>query len=1242
MDQKRGKVIDTSNFDWIGLKIASPEKILEWSWGEVRKPETINYRTQRSEKDGLFDERIFGAERDFECYCGKYKGPRFRGIVCEKCGVEVTRAIVRRERMGHIELASPVAHIWFLRSVPSRIALILGVSATDAEKVVYFAGYIVTKVNIEERDRLLRELETEYKTKFKAVTNEKAQTELKTLMQGAKGDIERIAPGVVLDEIEYHRFSVKYGTFFEAGIGAEAIYTIFKGLDLTKLATTLETQLEKAGAAETEKLNKRLSLIRSMIKAGVRPEWMFLTRIPITPPALRPMVALESGRHATSDVNDLYRRVINRNNRLVKLRDISAPEVILRNEKRILQEAVDALLDNSIRRGGAAFSATSPAQRRPLKSLADYLKSKQGYFRFNLLGKRVDYSGRSVIVVGPSLALDECGLPKRMALELFRPFVIAKLLERELAHNIRGAGRLIEEGIPEVWAILEEVTEGKYVLLNRAPTLHRQGIQAFKPILIEGNAIQLHPLVCPAFNADFDGDQMAVHVPLSDEAQMEAREIMSAAKNVLKPGSGQPVIFEKPLDIALGVYWMTREAGNEKGEGKFFPSPNAAIMAYDFGAVGIHAKVTVLPTEGNPKYAAFKGERFETTVGRLLFNSILPKDYPYLNGEIKKQQLGKLVDDIIRIYGLVETPRILDKIKHFGFQFATKSGISFSFDDLAVPETKKKLVADARKEVQAIADQYEDGLLTAEEKLRLTVEVWQKAIGDIEKEILPSLDKLSSVYTMVVSGARGSARQLSQMAGMKGLVTNTKGEVIEFPVVSSMKEGLTPIEYFTTTHGSRKGLTDTALKTAHAGYLTRRLFDVAQDIVVAEQDCGTKSGIPIRRVRSTGMEADLGKLLAGRTLAKEVTAGEKTYKRGVLLSIDDAKTIADAGITEALVRSPMSCESERGICQKCYGADLATRQIIDIGEAVGTIAAQAIGEPGTQLTMRTFHTGGVATIGGDITHGLPRVEELFDKRPPKTPAVLSQVEGDVIEIKDDMGKKTIVILPDVGSEGASKTRDKIEYEVPHRRVALVQTGTHVMRGDALTDGSLDLDELFELAGSEKLQEYMIDEVSKIYDLQGAPVSHKHMEVIIRQMFSRVSIVDPGDSTFVKNEVIEMGTLIATNRELEEAGKEKAKSAPMVLGITEVSLNRKSFLSAASFQHTTRILISAALRGTTDVLSGLKENVIIGRLIPAGTGFTGSTKHARIKAFQEENARKLEARLASEEELNDMERIRDVA
>ena len=1228
MDQKRGKVADTTAFDWIGLKIASPEKILEWSWGEVRKPETINYRTQRAEKSGLFDEAVFGPEKDNECYCGKYKGPRFRGIVCEKCGVEVTRAIVRRERMGHIELSSPVAHIWFLRSVPSRIALILGVSALDAEKVIYFAGYIITKINEEEKKRVIEDLESEFKSKSKLLKNEKATTELKAMMLAAKSDIDRIRPGVVLDEIEYHRFSVKYGTFFEAGIGAEAIYTVFKGLNMEKLVKDLEAELATAGT-EREKIAKRLSLVKSMVKAEVRPEWMFLTRIPVTPPALRPMVALESGRHATSDVNDLYRRVINRNNRLQKLRDIHAPEVILRNEKRILQEAVDALLDNSIRRGQNAAGAASAQQKRPLKSLADYLKAKQGYFRFNLLGKRVDYSGRSVIVVGPDLALDECGLPKHMALELFRPFVISALVKRELAYNIRGAGRLIEEGIPEVWAILEKVIEGKHVLLNRAPTLHRQGIQAFRPRLIEGNAIQLHPLVCQAFNADFDGDQMAVHVPLSDEAQMEAREIMSSNKNILKPGSGSPVV-SVDKDITLGVFWMTRMVAGAAGEGKYFSSPNAAILSYDFSDVDIHAKIWVLPTPGKAKYAAFGEARFETTVGRLLFNSILPSDYPYINDEVKKSSLGKIVEDMIRVYGLDNVPPILDKIKTFGFTFATRSGVTFNAADIRVPKEKKGIVEEAQKEVQRLADEYENGLLTAEEKKRLVIEIWQKAKGALEKFTMSSLDPLSSIVTMVTSGARGSVGNVTEMTGMKGLMQNTKGEVIEFPVVSSMKEGMTPIEYFTTTHGARKGLSDTALKTAAAGYLTRRLFDVAQDVVVSEEDCGTKTGVVIHKMRSTGMEGDLAKLIQGRVLSKNVEANGTTWKKGLFVSQDDAKAIAATGVTEVEVRSPMSCESAYGICQKCYGADLTTREFIDLGEAVGTIAAQAIGEPGTQLTMRTFHTGGSATIGGDITNGLPRVEELFDKRPPKGTAVLSVVDGEVVEIKDEAGVKTIVILPDLGSEGASKTHDRIEHIVPARRVAIVKAGSKVHRGSLITDGSANLDELFELAGSARLQEYMIDEVSKIYDLQGAPVSHKHMEVIIRQMFSRARVVDPGASGLTKGDVVEQSNIRKVNAELDEAGKDVAKIEPMVLGITEVSLNRKSFLSAASFQHTTRTLISAAIKGSVDTLRGLKENVIIGRIIPAGTGYKGSKKHAMIAEFQKLRAEK-DALMEDEEE-----------
>ena len=1229
MEQKRGTTPDTSSFDYMALKLASPERILEWSWGEVRKPETINYRTQRSEKDGLFDERIFGADKDFECYCGKYKGIRFRGIVCEKCGVEITRSVVRRERMGHIELVSPVAHIWFLRSVPSRIALLLGVTATDAEKVIYFAGYIVTKVNEQERARLIQELENEYKSKLKTIQNEKAQAELKKIMLATKSDIEKIREGIVLDEIDYHRFSVKYGSFFEAGIGAEAIYNIFKKINFDTFIAKLETQLETAGAAEREKLNKRLALARSMHAADVRPEWMFLTRVPVTPPALRPMVALESGRHATSDVNDLYRRVINRNNRLLKLRDIFAPEVILRNEKRILQEAVDALLDNSIRRGGSAYSPGSAAQKRPLKSLADYLKGKQGYFRSNLLGKRVDYSGRSVIVVGPDLELDECGLPKHMALELFRPFVLSQLIRRELAHNIRGAGRLIEEGIPEVWAILEEVIDGKYVLLNRAPTLHRQGIQAFRPILIEGNAIQLHPLVCPAFNADFDGDQMAVHVPLSDEAQLEAKNIMSARHNILKPGSGDPVVSTSH-DIALGVYWMTRDVAGEKGEGKFFPTPNSAILTYDFGDIGIHAKIWISPSD-TARYAQFNGERFETTVGRLLFNSILPSDYPYINEEITKSALGRILNDLIKRYGLEQMPDILDKLKNFGFRFATKSGISWSISELAIPKEKEELINKARKEVQDMQEQFNQGLLTKEEKTRLSVEVWLRAKSDLEKLVVPSIDPLSSVATIIQSGARGSTGNLVQMTGMKGLMNNTKGEVIEFPIISGMKEGLTPIEYFTTTHGSRKGLSDTALKTATAGYLTRRLFDVAQDVVVNEKDCGTKTGIDIKKIRPSGLEVDLAKLIYGRVIQKEFTLAGETYKRGHMINGEEARVIADAEADAVFVRSPMTCESVRGICQMCYGADLAVRNMIDLGEAVGTIAAQAIGEPGTQLTMRTFHSGGTASAGGDITHGLPRVEELFDKRPPKGAGIITHVSGEVTEIKNtDDGKKVIVILPDEQSD----KNDKIEYEIPFRRVATVKVGSKVVAGDTLTDGSANLEDLYKAAGIERVQEYIIDEISKIYDLQGAPISHKHMEVIIKQMFSRGRITDPGESHYVVNELVEMSDLRETNRALKEAGKDLAKADRLILGITEVSLNRKSFLSAASFQHTTRTLIQAALRGTVDELIGLKENVIIGRLIPAGTGFEGSKKKETIVEFQEERSKRRAIEDAEREAIDD--------
>ena len=1205
-----------NHFSGVSLKLAAPETILDWSHGEITKPETINYRTQRPEKHGLFDERIFGPVEDYECSCKKYRGIRFKGIVCEKCGVEVTRAIVRRERMGHIDLCVPVSHIWFLRGVPSRIAMILGITATAIEKVIYFAGYIVTKVSDEDRARLLRELDTEFKSKLKTLQNEEAKDTLKTRMEDAKREIERIQPGVVLDEATFHKFSIKYSTLFEAKIGAEAIYELFKNVDLYQLLEQLEAEREKAGAMERAKLDKRLSLIRGMLHAGVRPEWMFLTRIPVVPPAIRPMVPLEGGRHASSDLNDLYRRVINRNNRLKKLIDIQAPDVILRNEKRILQEAVDALVDNSIRHGGGAYSAMSQAQRRPLKSLSDYLKSKQGYFRQNLLGKRVDYSGRSVIVIGPELQLDQCGLPKHMALELFRPFVIAELLRQELAYNIRGAGRLIEDGVPEVWAILENIISEKHVLLNRAPTLHRQGIQAFRPVLIEGNAIQVHPLVCRAFNADFDGDQMAVHVPLSKEAQLEAREIISANKNILKPGSSEPVVSEKLLDMALGAYWMTRTIDGAKGEGTYYASPNDAINAYDYGVIDFRAKVSVLATD-TPKYAQYEGQLFETSVGRLLFNSVLPSDHPFINEVVVQKTLFNIIIDIIDDRGAEAVPPIVDKLKRFGFKYATVSGTTWGIDDVVIPKEKQAIIAAARESERSIFGHYDEGLISREERRRMIVEIWHRAKTELEGYLPETLSEHGSAFEMWKSGARGSMGQIAQMAGMKGLIVNTRGETLEFPVLSSMKEGMSPIEYFITTHGSRKGLADTALQTAKAGYLTRRLFVVAQDAIVTEADCKTKSGTRISRISASGIEIAFSKAIKGRILAEDAvdTKGNVIFSKGTLLSRRDAIAVEESTCESVMVRSPMTCKTLRGVCQSCYGIDLTTNRIVDIGEAVGTVAAQAIGEPGTQLTMNTKHAGGAASVGGDVTQGLPRVEEVFEKRAPKIPAVVSKCEGQVVDIRTEGREKTIVVAPNMTAKGAPKKNANIEYLVHYRRVAAVTVGDTVEPGQLLTDGSALLPELFKYGGMEIVQDYIISEVNKIYELQGVTIARKHIELIVKQMLSRVKIMHTGDSHFTVGDIVEEWIFVEENAKLKEAGQEPAKSERLILGITETSLSRKSFLSAASFQNTTRVLINAAVRGSSDNLAGLMENVIIGRLIPAGSGFKGSQKYERIEELQ---------------------------
>jgi DNA-directed RNA polymerase subunit beta' len=1216
---KKPPMIPT-NYTGVSLKLASPETILDWSWGEVTKPETINYRTQRPEKHGLFDERIFGPVEDYECSCKKYRGIRYKGIECEKCGVEITRAIVRRERMGHIDLCVPVSHIWFLRGVPSRIAMILGLTASSIEKVIYFAGYIVTSVSESDRARILSELDTEFKTKLKALQNEEARDALKARADETKKEIESIKQGTVLDEATFHKFSIKYSTLFDARIGAEAIFDLFKNIDLAKLCDELENRYTKAGAMERAKLDKRLALIRGMLNAGVRPEWLFLTRIPVIPPAIRPMVALEGGRHASSDLNDLYRRVINRNNRLKKLIDIQAPDVILRNEKRIMQEAVDALVDNSIRHGGGAYSVMSQAQRRPLKSLSDYLKSKQGYFRQNLLGKRVDYSGRSVIVIGPELALDQCGLPKHMALELFRPFVIAELLKQELAYNIRGAGRLVEDGVPEVWAILDDIIHTKYVLLNRAPTLHRQGIQAFRPVLIEGNAIQVHPLVCRAFNADFDGDQMAVHVPLSDEAQMEAREIISANKNILKPGSSEPVVSEKLLDIALGAYWMTKVVEGAKGEGKHFASPNDAINAYDYGVIDFRAKVKVLATD-TAKYAQFEGAIFETTVGRLLFNSVLPSDHTFINDVVVQKTLFQIVIDIIDDRGADKVPVIVDKLKKFGFKYATVSGTTWGIDDVVVPKQKPAILEASQKEVQEIISHYDEGLLSREERRRMIIDIWHRAKTEIEKVLPETLSDDGSAFEMWKSGARGSLGQIAQMAGMKGLIVNTRGETLEFPVLSSMKEGMSPIEYFNTTHGSRKGLADTALQTAKAGYLTRRLFVVAQDAIVTEENCKTKTGTNISRVSASGIEIAFSKAIKGRILAEDAVdaKGNVIFKKGHLLSRRDAIAVEGTTCESVVVRSPMTCRTLRGVCQQCYGIDLTTNALVDIGEAVGTVAAQAIGEPGTQLTMNTKHAGGAASAGGDVTQGLPRVEEVFEKRQPKIPAIVCKYTGIVTDVRTDGRDRVIVVSPDMTAEQAPKKKDNNEYAVDYRRTQTVSKGDSVIAGQLLTDGSALLPELFKFGGQEVAQDYIISEVNKIYELQGVTIARKHIELIVKQMMSRVKITHRGESRFTIGEIVEEWIVVEENMKLKAEGKEVAKGDRLIMGITETSLSRKSFLSAASFQNTTRVLINAAVKGSSDNLAGLMENVIIGKLIPAGSGFKGSKKYDMIKELQDNQA-----------------------
>lgn len=1221
---------DVNHGEVASIRLAAPDTIRSWSHGEVIKPETINYRTGRSERNGLFDERIFGPEKDYECYCGKYKGIRYKDIVCEKCGVQVTRSVVRRSRMGHIELATPVAHIWFLRGIPSRMGLLLDIPVSQLEKVVYFANFIITSVDETAKENILKDLKKEYKAKLKTLEKEEDKERLKELFSQTQKDIEGIEKHRVITENEFNIYSLKFGSMFEAEIGAEAIHHIFQDLDLDVLEKELTKNIESTrSVAKRSKYEKRLSVVRSLIRENLRPEWMFLHVIPVIPPALRPMVALEGGRFATSDINDLYRRVINRNNRLKKLMSIGAPEVILRNEKRILQEAVDSMIDNTIRKHSGTV-AMSQSQRRPLKSLSDNLKGKQGLFRQNLLGKRVDYSGRSVIVVGPKLALDQCGIPKNMALELFRPFVISKIIERELAFNVRGGGKLLENPTDEVWSILEEVIEGKYVLLNRAPTLHRLSIQAFRPILIEGKAIQLHPLVCSAFNADFDGDQMAVHVPLSDEAQFEAKELIASNKNLLKPSSGTPIVSPSQ-DMVLGVFWMTKAIEGAKGEGKIFSSPNEAITAYDLGKVDFRAKIRVLGTESQ-RYDEFEGKPFETTVGRLLFNSVLPKDYGYLNQEIKKKDLSAIIANVIDRYGIDATPEVLDKIKNFGFKYVTYSGSTFAYSDALVPEKKNEIIEEGKKKALEIQEQFEEGLISEAERYRKTIELWEGVKVDVQEVIAQNLDTSESIHDMIVSGARGSTSNMLQMAGMKGVIVNAVGRAIDFPILHSYKEGLTPIEYFITTHGSRKGLTDTALKTASAGYLTRRLHDVAQDVVVTSADCETKNHLVAKEQNFDGIIKPIQESLAGRVTAETVkdNDGNTVLKRNELISKEDAERIAELGITEVKVRTPLTCDNIHGVCQKCYGLDLGRNAMVKVGEAVGTIASQSIGEPGTQLTLRTFHAGGVT--GLDITTGLPRIEEIFEKRSNlKSPATICHVDGMVSEVSKKDGITTIEVLADKEIKLKIADGKSIKYEIDVRRTPMVKKGDVVTKGQLLTDGSANMTDLFDIAGPEVTQNYIVSEVAKVYELNSAPVNQKHIEIITRLMFSRRKITTPGDSRFSTGEIVEMYELEKENEYLKEQGKLEAKADIVIRGISEVALSTKSWLSSASFQHTTRILVNAASSGERDELRGLKENVIVGNLIPAGTGFRSdfiNFKDMPQRRYEETDLEALERELAT--------------
>ncbi|MBQ9279976.1 MAG: DNA-directed RNA polymerase subunit beta' [Clostridia bacterium] len=1151
-------MVDLEVFDRIKIGLASPEKIREWSRGEVKKPETINYRTLKPERDGLFCERIFGPTKDWECHCGKYKRARYKGIICDRCGVEVTKSKVRRERMGHIELACPVSHIWYFKGIPSRMGLMLDISPRALERVLYFAAYIVLDA----------------------------------------GDTS-LVKCQVLSEKEYREYVDKYGEkAFRVGMGAEAIQELLKEIDIEKLAADLRKELENANGQKKAKIIKRLETVDSFRFSGNKPEWMILEVLPVIPPDLRPMVQLDGGRFATSDVNDLYRRIINRNNRLKRLLELGAPDIIVRNEKRMLQEAVDSLIDNG-RRGRPV---TGPGNR-PLKSLSDMLKGKQGRFRQNLLGKRVDYSGRSVIVVGPELKIYQCGLPKEMAVELFKPFVMKELVERGLAHNIKNAKRMVEKLKPEVWDVLEYVIKDHPVMLNRAPTLHRLGIQAFEPVLIEGRAIKLHPLVCTAFNADFDGDQMAVHLPLTPEAQAEARYLMLSANNLLKPQDGKPVTTPTQ-DMILGAYYLTIDEAGAKGEGMVFKDKDEAMMAYRDGDISIHAAIKVRMFKEID--GEMKSKLVSTTIGKIIYNEVIPQDLGLVdrtnpenafelevNFPVTKKTIKNIISACIKVHGLAVTAELLDNIKDLGYKYATKSAITVAVSDVIIPKEKKEILAASEEKVDQITKQYKRGLISNEERYNSVIKVWDTATNEIADAMVKGFDEKNPIYMMATSGARGDIKQIRQLAGMRGLMADTAGRTVEIPIRSCFREGMDVLEYFVSAHGARKGLVDTALRTADSGYLTRRLVDVSQEIIVREDDCGTTDGMWVTDIKNGNeLIEGLAERLTGRFAAEDIKhpeTGEVIIPRNTLITEQMADDAVKAGVTKAKIRTLLTCRAKSGVCCKCYGNDLASRKQVNIGEAVGIIAAQSIGEPGTQLTMRTFHMGGLA--GGDITQGLPRVEELFEARKPKGLAIISDIAGKVT-ISDTKKKREAIITNDE----ESKT-----YLIPFGSRLTVHDGDEIEAGDEITEGSIYPQDIMRIKGAEGVQRYIVQEVQKVYRSQGVDINDRHIEAIIRQMLRKVKVEDSGDTNLLPGTMVDVVTFEDENAKMVEEGKRPAEGKRLLLGITKASLATDSFLSAASFQETTRVLTEAAIKGKVDPLVGLKENVIIGKLIPAGTG-----------------------------------------